>query len=43
MIEMNHPLVVLATRMSWGEIEKSLAPLFARKAGMDSARSWAYS
>lgn len=28
---MRHPLVVLATRMPWAEIEVSLAPLLAHK------------
>ena len=32
MIELRHPLAVLATRMPWGEIEKTLAPVFAHKA-----------
>ena len=27
MIDMRHPLAVLATRMLWGAIEASLAPL----------------
>jgi IS5 family transposase len=31
MIDMRHPLAVLATRMPWGEIEASLAPLLAHK------------
>lgn len=31
MIDMRHPLAVLATRMPWGEIEASLAPLVAHK------------
>ncbi len=31
MIDMRHPLVVLATRMPWAEIEASLAPAFARR------------
>ena len=31
MIDMRHPLVVLATRMPWAEIERSLAPLLAHK------------
>jgi IS5 family transposase len=31
MIDMRHPLVVLATRMPWAEIEASLAPLLAHK------------
>lgn len=38
MIDMKHPLAVLATRMPWGEIERSLAPLFARKARMGSMK-----
>ena len=32
MIDLRHPLAVLATRMPWGEIEKTLAPVFAHKA-----------
>jgi transposase, IS5 family len=31
MIDMRHPLAVLATRMPWSEIEASLAPAFARR------------
>jgi transposase, IS5 family len=31
MIDMRHPLVVLATRMPWAEIEASLAPVLAHK------------
>src|SRR6266513_1245005 len=31
MIDMRHPLVVLATRMPWAEIEAQLAPAFARR------------
>ncbi|MCU0933122.1 MAG: IS5 family transposase [Thiobacillaceae bacterium] len=31
MIDLRHPLAVLATRMPWGEIEAALAPVFARK------------
>ena len=31
MIDLRHRLAVLATRMPWGEIEASLAPLFAHK------------
>ena len=31
MIDMRHPLAVLATRMPWGAIEASLAPLLAHK------------
>ena len=38
MIDLRHPLAVLATRMPWAEIEKSLAPLFARKARMGSMK-----
>ena len=30
MIDMRHPLAVLATRMPWSDIDASLAPLFAR-------------
>lgn len=38
MIDLNHPLAVLGRRMPWVEIEKSLAPLFARKARMGRQR-----
>jgi IS5 family transposase len=38
MIDLRHPLAVLATRMPWTEIEKSLAPLFARKARMGNMK-----
>ena len=31
MIDMRHPLAVLATRMPWAEIEAALAPAFAHK------------
>ena len=31
MIDLSHPLAVLAKQMPWGEIEKALAPLLARK------------
>jgi IS5 family transposase len=31
MIDMRHPLVVLATRMPWAEIEASLAPVLSHK------------
>jgi transposase, IS5 family len=31
MIDLRHPLAVLATRMPWAEIEASLAPAFAHK------------
>ncbi len=31
MIDMRHPLAVLATRMPWSQIEASLAPLFAHR------------
>ncbi len=31
MIDLRHPLAVLATRMPWDEIEKSLAPAFAHR------------
>jgi len=31
MIDLTHPLAVLATRMPWPEIERSLAPAFAHK------------
>ena len=31
MIDMRHPLAVLATRMPWTQIEASLAPLFAHR------------
>jgi len=30
MIDLRHPLAVLATRMPWSQIESSLAPLFVR-------------
>lgn len=33
MIDMKHPLAVLATRMPWQSIEASLAPLFEHKRG----------
>jgi transposase, IS5 family len=32
MIDMRHPLSVLATRMPWAQIEASLAPAFAQRA-----------
>lgn len=32
MIDLKHPLAVLAQRMPWGQIEKALAPSFSRKA-----------
>ena len=32
MIDLRHPLAVLATRMDWAGIEAGLAPLFARTA-----------
>ncbi len=38
MIDLRHPLAVLATRMPWAEIGKSPAPLFARKARMGSMK-----
>jgi IS5 family transposase len=31
MIDLRHPLAVVATRMPWDEIEKALAPAFAHK------------
>jgi len=31
MIDMRHPMAVLVTRMHWGQIEASLAPLLAHK------------
>ena len=31
MIDLRHPLAVLATRMPWAQIEDSLAPLFTRE------------
>ena len=31
MIDLRHPLVVLAGRLPWGQIEAALAPAFARK------------
>ena len=30
MIDLRHPLAVLAERMPWAQIEASLAPVFAR-------------
>ncbi|CAH0353147.1 hypothetical protein AQB9606_03085 [Aquabacterium sp. CECT 9606] len=38
MIDLRHPLAVLATRMPWTEIEKSRAPSFARKARTGSMK-----
>ncbi len=32
MIDLRHPLVVLARRMPWKQIETALAPAFERKA-----------
>ncbi|MGH9887132.1 MAG: IS5 family transposase, partial [bacterium] len=32
MIDLRHPLAVLATRMPWSQIEATLAPIFERKA-----------
>ena len=32
MIDLKHPLAVLAQKMPWSQIEKALAPLFSRKA-----------
>jgi IS5 family transposase len=32
MIDLRHPLAVLATRLPWAQIEASLAPSFARRA-----------
>ena len=32
MIDMRHPLAVLAARLPWTEIEASVAPLLARQA-----------
>ena len=32
MIDLRHPLAVLATRMPWAQIEATLAPVFARRA-----------
>ncbi|CAJ0784629.1 hypothetical protein R8510_05282 [Ralstonia chuxiongensis] len=32
MIDLRHPLAVLATRMPWAQIEATLAPIFARRA-----------
>ncbi|AIO67863.1 transposase domain protein [Burkholderia oklahomensis] len=32
MIDLRHPLAVLATRMPWGSIEATLAPMFERRA-----------
>ena len=31
MIDLKHPLAVLAQRLPWGEIEATLSPAFARK------------
>ncbi len=31
MIDLRHPLAVLASRMPWGQIESALAPAFSRK------------
>ncbi len=31
MIDLRHPLAVLATRLPWAQIETNLAPLFARR------------
>ncbi len=31
MIDLRHPLAVLATRMPWAQIEASLAPVFAHR------------
>ena len=31
MIDLGHPLAVLASRLPWAQIEASLAPLFARR------------
>jgi IS5 family transposase len=31
MIDLRHPLAVLATRLPWTEIEKTLAPAFAHR------------
>ena len=31
MIDLRHPLAVLATRMPWSQIEASLAPVFAHR------------
>ena len=32
MIDLRHPLAVLATRMPWASIEATLTPMFARRA-----------
>jgi transposase, IS5 family len=32
MIDLRHPLAVLATRMPWASIEATLAPIFERRA-----------
>jgi IS5 family transposase len=37
MIDLRHPLAVLATRMPWTQIEATLAPVFARQAKGDQA------
>jgi IS5 family transposase len=39
MIDLRHPLEVLATRMPWAQIEASLAPLFAHRRAADLARA----
>ncbi len=31
MIDLRHPLAVLATRLPWAEMEKAVAPAFAHK------------
>ena len=31
MIDLSHPLAVLARRMPWEELEKTLAPVFAHR------------
>lgn len=31
MIDLRHPLAVLASRMPWSQIESSLAPMFAHR------------
>lgn len=31
MIDLRHPLAVLATRMPWAQLEATMAPLFAHR------------
>jgi IS5 family transposase len=39
MIDLRHPLAVLATRMPWARLEASLAPVFAHRDRAGTARS----